>query len=111
MIYPAYYKVVIPNQATFSQDFQFKDSLGVPINLTGYTIRADMWTEDKRHLLADFVFTWINQSIGRFNISLSETTTATMTRNGMWDLLVTNPDGTEDYWLRGPAIIAKGFTK
>jgi len=111
VIYPAYYKIVIPNQATFSQDFQFKDSLGSPIDLTNYNIRAAMWTEDKRVKLADFVLLWTDRLVGKFNLSLSEQKTAAMTRNGMWDLLVVNPDGTEDYWMRGPAIMAKGFTK
>ena len=111
MIYPAYYEVVIPNQATFSQDFQLKTSAGVPLNLTGHTIRASIWTEDKRVLLADFTVTWIDRTIGKFNLGLSEEKTTTMTKNGMWDLLVTYPDLTENYWLRGPAIVAKGYTK
>lgn len=111
MIYPAYYEVVIPNQATFQQTFQFKDSSGVPINLTNYIIRAAMWTDDKRVKLADFEFTWENRSIGKFTLSIDQAKTSTMIRNGMWDLLVINPDGTEDYWMRGPAIMAKGFTK
>lgn len=111
MIYPAYYEVVIPNQATFSQDFQLKNSAGVALNLTGHTIRASIWTEDKRVLLADFTVTWINQVLGRFNLYLSEDKTTSMTKNGMWDLLVIYPDLTESYWLRGPAVVAKGYTK
>ena len=111
MIYPAYYEVVIPNQATFSQDFQLKDSAGVALNLTDHTIRASIWTEDKRILLADFTVTWINQALGKFNLYLGENKTTAMTKNGMWDLLVIYPDLTESYWLRGPAVVAKGYTK
>lgn len=111
MIYPAYYEIVIPNQATFSQDFQLKDSAGAALNLTGHTIRASIWTEDKRILLADFTVTWINQVLGKFNLYLSEDKTTSMTKNGMWDLLVIYPDLTESYWLRGPAVVAKGYTK
>ena len=111
MIYPAYYEVVIPNQATFSQDFQLKNSAGVALDLTGHTIRASIWTEDKRILLADFTVTWINQVLGKFNLYLSENKTTAMTKNGMWDLLVIYPDLTESYWLRGPAVVAKGYTK
>lgn len=111
MIYPAYYELVIPNQATFKQSFQLKDDSGNALNLTGYTLRAAMWTEDKKVKLADFDFAWVDRTIGKFTLSLNEAKTATMDRNGMWDLLVINPDTTEDYWLRGPAVIAKGYTK
>jgi hypothetical protein len=111
VIYPAYYEIVIPNQATFKQTFQLKNDSGAPINLTSYQLRASMWTEDKRAKLADFALTWVDRTIGKFDLSLSEAVTTTMDRDGMWDLLVVNPDSTEDYWLRGPAVIAKGYTK
>lgn len=111
MIYPAFYQVVIPNQATFTQTFQLKAGSGTPLNMTGYSVRASVWTEDKKTKLMDFDFAWVDQAVGRFTLSIDEAKTATLTKNGMWDLLVINPDLTEDYWLRGPAVIAKGYTK
>ena len=111
MIYPAYYELVVPNQATFSQTFQLKGGDGDPLNMTGFEVRASIWTEDRKTKIADFNFSWVNQKIGKFTLSLSEAKTSTITKNGMWDLLVVNPDLTEDYWLRGPAIVAKGYTK
>lgn len=111
MIYPAYYELVIPNQATFAQTFQLKGGDGEPLDMAGYEVRASMWTEDKRTKLADFGFEWVDQSIGKFVLSIPESVTANMAKDGMWDLLVINPDLTEDYWLRGPAVVSKGYTK
>lgn len=111
MIYPAYYEIVIPNQATFSQMFQLKTQAGEPLNLTGYEIRASVWTEDKKQKIADFAFSWIDQTLGKFLLSIPEDVTTRIEKSGIWDLLVVNPDLTEDYWLRGPAIVAKGYTK
>lgn len=111
MIYPAYYEVVIPNQATFQQTFQLKSGDGSPMDMTGCVIRASVWTEDKRQKITDFDFSWIDQAIGKFTLSIDEAKTTTITKNGIWDLLVVNPDLTEDYWLRGPAVVAKGYTK
>lgn len=110
MIYPAYYKIVIPNQATYYQQFQLKGGDGTPLNMTGFQVRASIWTANKRHKIADFDFSWVNQTFGSFTLSLNEAKTALITKDGMWDLLVVNPDLTEDYWLRGPAVLAKGYT-
>lgn len=111
MIYPAYYEIVIPNQATFTQTFQIKGSDGAPRDMTDCEVRASIWTEDKRVKIADFDFSWVDQEIGKFTLSINEAKTSTITKNGMWDLLVVNSDLTEDYWLRGPAVVAKGYTK
>jgi len=111
VIYPAYYEVVIPNQATFEQEFQLKGGDGQPLNMTGYQVRASVWTEDKKAKLADFEFEWVDRMVGKFKLSLSEEKTSRMTKSGVWDLLVVNPNATEDYWLRGPANVAKGYTK
>lgn len=111
MIYPAYYEIVIPNQATFEQTFQLKDGNGDPLNMTGCEVRASVWTEDKKTKITDFEFTWVNQTIGKFVLTIGEEKTTTITKDGIWDLLVVNADLTEDYWLRGPAVVAKGYTK
>lgn len=111
MIYPAYYEIVIPNQATFKQTFQLKAGDGSPMDMLGCQVRASVWTEDKCQKIADFDFEWIDQAIGKFTLSIDEAKTTTITKNGIWDLLVVNPDLTEDYWLRGPAVVAKGYTK
>lgn len=111
MIYPAYYEMIIPNQATFSQTFQLKDGSGQALNMIGYTVRASIWTENKTAKIADFEFEWVDQSTGKFTLTIDQERTASINKNGMWDLLVVNPDLTEDYWLRGPAVVAKGYTK
>ena len=111
MIYPAYYEVVIPNQATFSQIFQLKTQSGNPLDLTGHEVRASVWTEDKKQKIVDFDFEWIEQTGGKFSLTIPEDVTTKIDKSGIWDLLVVNPDLTEDYWLRGPAVVSKGYTK
>lgn len=111
MIYPAYYEIVIPNQATFEQVFQLKTGDGSGLDMTGCEVRASVWTEDKKSKIVDFDFTWIDQSVGKFSLYIDEAKTSAITKDGVWDLLVVNADLTEDYWLRGPAVVAKGYTK
>lgn len=111
MINPATYDITIQQNATFSQNFQLKDSTGAALNMTGYTVEAELWTVGKGSKLADFVVTWVSQATGIFRLSIAAATTAALGQGGYWDLLVTNPDGTKDYWLRGVATVTPGYTQ
>ena len=97
MITPATLDIELPQNATFSMQFQFKDS-------------AELWTEAKGRKLSDFTVTWLDRPNGQFKLTLSYTVTAALGASGVWDLLVTNPDTTRDYWLRGAATLAIGYT-
>lgn len=110
MIDPAVYNLTIQQNATFSKQFQLKGSDGLPLNLTSYTVDAELWTEGRGIKLADFTVTWIDRLTGKFTLSLSAATTTTIGQPGHWDLLLTNPDGTKDYWLRGVATLETGYT-
>ncbi|MGI9142875.1 MAG: DUF7264 domain-containing protein [Fluviibacter sp.] len=111
MITPGTYDIVIPQNATFSRTFQLKDGDGLPLNMTGYTVAAQVWTAGKAAKLADFTVAWVNRTAGSFTLSISAATTEAMGSPGYWDLLVTNPDGTKDYWLRGAATLETGYTE
>ena len=110
MIDPATYDITIQQNATFSKTFQFKDGNSAPLNMTGYTVEADLWTEGKGVKLADFTVTWVDRTIGKFTLTLSAAVTAAIGQSGYYDILVTNPGGTKDYWLRGMAELVTGYT-
>jgi hypothetical protein len=111
MIQPGTYDITIQQGATFNQSFQFKNANDTPFNLTGYALTAEVWEEGKRSKYADFTVSWIDQAEGEFQISLTATQTHTIPQTGYYDILVTNPDGSSDYWLRGQAILETGYTE
>lgn len=111
MIQPGSYDITIQQGATFSQSFQFKDANGDPLDMTGYSITAEVWEEEKRSKYADFTVAWITQNEGEFLISLTADQTHTIPQSGYWDILVSNPGGTSDYWVRGQAILETGYTE
>lgn len=110
MIDPAKYDITIQQGATFSKQFQLKTSDGQPLNMGGYSVDAELWTEGKGIKLADFAVAWVDRAVGKFTLSIPATATVDIGQNGYWDLLVTNPDGTKDYWLRGAAKLVTGYT-
>lgn len=111
MIQPGSYNITIQQGATFNQSFQFKDGNGDPLDMTDYIIMAEVWEEGKRSKYADFYVSWIDQETGQFIIYLTPEQTHTIPQTGYYDILVTNPDGSSDYWLRGEAILETGYTE
>lgn len=107
---PVLYNITIQQRADFSLDLQLKDSTGTPLNLTGYSIEAEVWTERRTNRLANMVVTWTDRSIGKVNLSIPNSVTSTISSSGVWDLLVISPSGKRDYWMRGKASLAVGYS-
>jgi hypothetical protein len=108
---PAVDNIVIQQGGTFSRRYRFKDGTGAPLNMIGYSVSAQVWTQLKTAKLADFTVTWNNQALGDFTISLTPSTTRELDKSAFWDLLVTNPNQTKDYWVRGRATLDVGYTE
>ena len=107
---PASYNITIPQRADFSLDLQLKDSTGTPLNLTGYSIEAEVWTERRTNRIANMIVTWTDRSIGKVNLSIPSSVTTAIITSGVWDLLVINPSGKKEYWMRGKASLALGYS-
>jgi hypothetical protein len=109
-IRPATYTLRIPQRATLEESLILKAG-GVAVNLTGYTVLASIWKDDKRRAkLVDLTVTHVNRSAGSIKLSLSRAQTRAITSGGFWDLLVIEPGGAADYWLEGPAVLDVGLT-
>ena len=111
MIQPGDYDITIQQNGDFDMIFQFKDSAGDPINLTGSTVEAELWTEGKHAKLADFVVTIVDVLLGKVKISLTDATTAKLPESGYYDIRITDVYGNSYYWVRGQAIVAIGYTE
>lgn len=109
MIYPAVYDMTIEQRARFERGFRLLDKNSAPMDLTGYTLVASLWTETRKKLL-DFTFTWLDQIGGSFALTLTPAQTTGLQGAAMWDLLVTDADGNKDYFMRGRVLIEQGFT-
>lgn len=111
MIQPGNYDIVIQQHGDWDLTFQLKDSAGTPINLTGYTVEAEIWTEYKQSKLADFGVTYVDRSIGKFSLTLTDAVTATLPESGYYDVRVIEPSGNAYYWVRGRASVETGYTE
>lgn len=107
---PANYDITIHQGATFIIDLQYKDSTGTPVNMSGYTVEAELWNRTGTSKLANFDTPWTVQASGSFKMKLSSAVTSGISEQGQYDLMITEPSGDKFYLLQGTAFINLGLT-
>ena len=78
-IIPGKKNFTIDRRADFPIRLTFKDSTGSAINLSGYTVAAQVYNEDRSTKFADWTVAYTDRTNGIVDISLSDTDTATFT--------------------------------
>lgn len=107
---PGTYDITLQRRADYSITLQFKDSTGTPINLTGWTVAAQVWNYNRTTKYADFTVAYTNRSTGTVALDLSDTDTATFPNEAYYDVLLTNPSGLKEYYLEGTVYVSEGYT-
>ena len=110
-ILPATKDFTVDRRADFGLRLTFKDSTGTGINLTGYTVAAQVWEETRTTKYADWEVTYSNRTSGIVDIKLTDTQTATFSPNELkYDVLLTDGNGDKNYYLQGTLYISEGYT-
>jgi len=110
-IIPGVKNFKVDRRADFPIRLTFKDSTGTAINLTGFTVAAQVYNEDRSTKFADWSVSYVDRSNGIVDISLSDTDTASFTPNILfYDVLLTEPSGSKNYYLEGKLFINEGYT-
>ena len=110
-IQPATYNFTLQRRSDHSIPLLFKDGNDTAINLTGFTVEAQVWEETRTTKFADFSVTYTNRTAGSISISLTDTQTATFTPNELkYDVLLTDPSGSKEYYLEGTIYVSEGYT-
>lgn len=109
-ISPGQYNFSLQRRADHSITLQFKDSTNAAINLTGWTVAAQAWNQDRSTKYADFTVTYTNRVTGTIAIALTDEQTATLPNEAYYDVLLTNPSGLKEYYLEGIIYVSEGYT-
>ena len=109
-IAPGTYNISLQRRADYSVTLQFKDSTGAAINLTGWTVEAQVWNQGRSTKYADFAVTYTNRSTGTIAIALTDTETTLFPDEAYYDVLLTNPSGLKEYYLEGIMYVSEGYT-
>ena len=107
---PARYDITIHQGATFNLGLQYKTDSGVPVNMSGYTVAAQLWNRLGTSKISNFDFSWTTQISGSFRLKLTSAVTSGITEQGQYDVLITEPGGDKYYFLQGTAFLDPGLT-
>ena len=108
---PGTYNMTIQIRSDHAIQLVFKDSNNSAINLTGFTVEAQVWEETRSTKYADWTITYTNRSTGTIDMSLTDTQTATFSPSLLkYDVLLTNPSGLKEYYLEGDIFMQEGYT-
>ena len=108
---PGIYNMTIQRRTDHSIQIVFKDNSNNAIDLTGYTVEAQVWEETRTTKYADWAVTYTNRTTGTVDIALTDVQTATFTPNLLkYDVLLTNASGLKEYYLEGDIFMSEGYT-
>jgi hypothetical protein len=109
-VQPGTYNISLQRRADYYVTLQFKDSTGTAIDLTGWTVEAQAWNQQRTTKYADFTVDYTNRATGTVKISLSDTQTALLPNEAYYDVLLTDTAGLKEYYLEGILYVSEGYT-
>lgn len=110
MIQPGVYNITLQRRADYSVLLDFKDSNKVAIDLTGWTVAAQVWDKGRSTKYADFTVDYLNRVQGRVRLRLDFATTTTFPNETVYDVLLVNTLGEREYYLEGTITSSEGYT-
>ena len=110
-IEPGTYNFTLQRRSDHTIPLVFKDGNNNSINLTGFTVAAQVWEETRTTKFADFSVAYTNRTAGSVSITLTDAQTATFTPQILkYDVLLIDASGNREYYLEGTIFMSEGYT-
>ena len=107
---PGIYNISLQRRADYYVTLQFKDPTGAAIDLTGWTVAAQVWNKNRTTKYADFAVDYTDRAAGTVSISLTDTQTEALPDEVYYDVLLTSTTGIKEYYLEGVIYVSEGYT-
>tara|TARA_R100001460_G_scaffold39466_2_gene74247 strand:+ start:1909 stop:2253 length:345 start_codon:yes stop_codon:yes gene_type:complete len=108
---PGIYNFTLQRRSDHTIPLIFKDGNNNPINLTGFTVAAQVWEETRTTKFGDFSVVYTDRSAGSVSITLTDAQTATFTPEILkYDVLLIDAGGNREYYLEGTIFMSEGYT-
>ena len=105
------YDFTVQRRSDHTESIRITDGNDQPVNLTGFTIAAQVWDKERTGKYADFTIAYTNRTNGEFTMSLTHNQTRQFTPNELsYDVLILNGSGQREYYLEGNIFVSEGYT-
>tara|TARA_Y100000401_G_scaffold28952_1_gene21091 strand:- start:524 stop:868 length:345 start_codon:yes stop_codon:yes gene_type:complete len=105
------YDFTVQRRADHTESIRITDSTDSAVNLTGFTIAAQVWNKERTGKYADFTIAYTNRTNGEFTMSLTHIQTLQFTPDELvYDVLILNSAGKREYYLEGNIFVSEGYT-
>jgi len=110
-IQPGTYNFTVQRRSDHTIPLLFKDGNNNAIDLTGFTVAAQVWEETRSFKYADFTTTYTDRSAGSVSIALTDVQTADFKPDVLkYDVLLVDGSGNKEYYLEGTIFVSEGYT-
>ena len=110
-IEPGTYNFTLQRRSDHTIPLVFKDGNNNAINLTGFTVAAQVWEETRTTKFADFSVSYTDRTAGSVSITLTDAQTATFTPQILkYDVLLIDASGNREHYLEGTIFMSEGYT-
>ena len=110
-IEPGTYNFTLQRRSDHTIPLVFKDGNNNAVNLTGFTVAAQVWEETRTTKFADFSVAYTDRVAGSVSITLTDAQTATFTPEILkYDVLLIDAGGNREYYLEGTIFMSEGYT-
>lgn len=107
---PGTYNITLQRRADYEVQLTFSASGGSAIDLTGWTVSAQVWDKARTKKSADFTVDYTNRVEGIVKLSLTDEQTTSFADELYYDVLLENPSGLKEYYLEGVITVSQGYT-
>ena len=105
------YDFTVQRRSDHTESIRITDGNDQAVNLTGFTIAAQVWDKERTGKYADFTVAYTNRTNGEFSISLTHVQTLQFTPNELsYDVLLLNPSNKREYYVEGTIFVSEGYT-
>lgn len=109
-IHPGRYDDTIQRRVVYDLTLQFKDPTDKFLDLTGWTVAAQIWDKLRTTLYASFTVVYTDRPNGLIKLSLTDVQTTALPDTCYYDVLLTDTTGRKEYYLEGTFYISEGYT-
>jgi hypothetical protein len=109
-ITPASYNIRPQRRADFPLDVTFKDGSGAALNLTGWTVLAQVWDTKRTAKIGDFTVSVTSAANGQVKLTLPYAVTVVLPGEARYDVMLVAPSGLREYYLEGVVRPSEGYT-